>query len=370
MFKKAERKQSKLRLALSGASGSGKTIGALMIAKGLGGSIAVLDTENGSASLYADMFDFDVVNLAPPFNPERFIEVIKAAEKAGYDTLIIDSSTHEWSGTGGCLEIVDNLAKAKFRGNSWSAWSEVTPRHRAFVDAMLQSKMHIITTMRSKTETAQVEVNGKKQVQKLGMKTEQRDGIEYEFTVCLDLVHDSNYAMVSKDRTQLFANEPQRISVDTGVMLLEWLNSAKSEILDTPTPPLKVVETKTEVKEPVQESPKPKVDMIALLRSITNALNLDALKQVAANIPTDGLSDKDKESINRAYAKRKAELQPLSQEKIDEIAKIMQMAVTQEQLDQTWKYKVDEYVKVITQEHYDHLSNIYQDCLNDITQAA
>jgi len=130
-----------------------------------------------------------------------------------------------------------------------------------------------------------------------------------------------------------------------------------------------VAESKPEPVEP-PTTEQPKVDMIALLRSITNALNLDALKQVAANIHTDGLSDKDKESINRAYAKRKAELQPLSQEKIDEIAKIMQMAVTQEQLDQTWKYRVDEYIKVITQEHYDHLSRVYQECLNDITQAA
>jgi hypothetical protein len=228
-FQKAERKQSKLRLALTGASGSGKTIGALQIASGLGGRVAVLDTENGSASLYADQFNFDVINLRAPYTPERFIQVIKAAEAGGYNTLIIDSATHEWSGVGGCLELVDELAKARHKGNSWSAWNEVTPRHRAFIDAMLQSSINIIVTMRSKTETAQQEVNGKKQVVKLGLKSEQRDGIEYEFTLVLDLVHDGHYANATKDRTQMFKGDPQVITAATGEMLLNWLNSGKAD---------------------------------------------------------------------------------------------------------------------------------------------
>lgn len=176
-FKKAKRGLSKLRLALSGVSGSGKTYSALLLAKGLGGRIAVIDTERGSASLYADMPgipEFDVLELEAPFSPERYVEAIRAAEDAGYDVLIIDSMTHEWTGKGGCLELVEEIAKARFRGNTWSAWSELTPRHRDFVDAILTSKLHVIATMRSKTETAQEEKNGRKIVQKLGMKTEQR----------------------------------------------------------------------------------------------------------------------------------------------------------------------------------------------------
>lgn len=232
MFKKAERKQSKLRLALTGASGSGKTTAALNIATGMGGKIAVLDTENGSASLYADQFDFDVVNLTAPYTPERFIEVIGAAEKAGYDILIIDSASHEWSGKGGCLEINDMLAASKFRGNTWSAWSETTPRHRAFIDAMLRSPMHIIVTMRSKTETVQGE--GKK-VMKLGMKSEQRDGVEYEFTTVLDLQHESHLATATKDRTRLFMGaDPHVITKDTGASLMDWLNSGKADKTITP----------------------------------------------------------------------------------------------------------------------------------------
>lgn len=240
-FTKATRKKARLRLALTGPSGSGKTMAGLMIAKGLGGRVAVLDTEHGSASLYAEPMklpngmlfeppEFDALDLQAPYSPERYIDAIKAAEAAGYDVLLIDSLTHEWSGSGGCLEINDTVAAAKFRGNSWSAWNETTPRHRAFIDAMLQSRMHIIATGRSKTETAQTEgTNGRKQVVKLGMKTEQRDGIEYEFTVVLDLIHSGHYANASKDRTGLFAGgEPAPVSVETGARLLAWLESGEA----------------------------------------------------------------------------------------------------------------------------------------------
>lgn len=229
-FTKAVRKRAKLRLALTGPSGSGKTYGALLIAKGIGGRIAVIDSEHGSASLYAStagMPEFDALELAPPYSPERYIAAIQAAEKAGYDVIVIDSTTHEWSGSGGCLEINDATARARFQGNTWSAWNDTTPRHRAFIDAMLQSSAHIIATGRSKTETAQTEgPNGKKKVIKLGMKTEQRDGFEYEFTAVLDLIHDGHYATASKDRTGLFAGaDPKPVSEETGAALREWLES-------------------------------------------------------------------------------------------------------------------------------------------------
>lgn len=227
-FTKAVRKKSKLRLALTGPSGSGKTYSALLIAKGLGGKVAVIDTEHGSASLYSDLLDFDSLELAPPYSPERYIAAIQAAEKAGYDVLIIDSTTHEWSGSGGCLEINEQTAQAKYRGNTWSAWNETTPRHRKFIDTILQSGMHIIATGRSKTETSQEDSgNGKKKVVKLGMKTEQRDGFEYEFTCVLDIVHDNHYAIASKDRTGLFKGDALVISDDTGKALLHWLDSGK-----------------------------------------------------------------------------------------------------------------------------------------------
>lgn len=230
MFKKAEKRQAKLRLALSGPSGSGKTTGALLIAKGLGGKIAVLDTERGSASLYSDMVDFDVVELGPPYTPERYIEIIRAAEKESYTTLVLDSITHEWIGQGGIIEIVDAIARSRFRGNSYAAWNEGTPRHQRFIDAMLASPLHIIATMRSKAVYVETDKgNGKKGIEKQGSAPQQRDGLEYEFTAVLDLAVDGHLANASKDRTRLF-KDPFVISEQTGRDLLEWLNSGKSPL--------------------------------------------------------------------------------------------------------------------------------------------
>lgn len=225
-FKKAERKNAKLRLAIAGPTGSGKTYTALVLAKGIGGRIAVADTENSSAELYEDLVEFEHANIQPPYTPEKFIEVIKAAENANFDTLILDSITHEWSGVGGCLEIVDQLAAGPFKGNSWGAWSQVTPRHRKFIDAMLQSSINIIVTMRSKMETIQTNDNGKKKVEKVGMKAEQRDGIEYEFTTVLDLTHD-NIAIATKDRSRLFL-DPRQLGEHDGVLLKQWLLSGSA----------------------------------------------------------------------------------------------------------------------------------------------
>lgn len=233
MFQKAVRKKSKLRLGLTGPSGSGKTFGALLIAKALGGKVAVIDTETGSASMYSHLLDFDVLELKPPYSPERFIEALEAAAAAGYATVVIDSITHEWSGSGGCLEINEHTAQAKFRGNTWSAWNETTPRHRKFLDAILRSPCHVIATMRSKTETTQAEENGRKKVVKLGMKAEQRDGTEYELTVVLDITHAGHYAIASKDRTGLFTDtDPMPITDATGKRLLAWLESGAEPITE------------------------------------------------------------------------------------------------------------------------------------------
>jgi hypothetical protein len=206
------------------------------MADGLGGKTVVIDTEEGSSDLYDELHDFDVIDLKPPFTPERYIEAITAAEAAGYEVIVIDSVTHCWSGKGGCLELVDDIAKAQFRGNTWSAFSVITPRWRAFVDAILRSSAHVICTGRSKTETAQVEDHGKKKVAKLGMKLEARDGLEYEFTTVLDLVHDGHYATVSKDRTGIFSGDPKPISVETGKRLAAWLAGAEAAPQPEPAP--------------------------------------------------------------------------------------------------------------------------------------
>ena len=225
-IRKAKRSATKLRLLLTSPSGGGKTYGALLLAKGLGGRTVVIDTEEGSSDLYDTLHDFDVIDLKPPFTPEAYIASIAAAEEAGYEIIIVDSVTHCWSGSGGCLELLEDIAKAQFRGNTWSAFSVITPRWRAFVDKLLRSPAHIICTGRSKTETTQEDSGGKKKVVKLGMKLEARDGLEYEFTTVLDLIHDGHYATASKDRTGLFAGDPRPITEETGRRLAEWLASA------------------------------------------------------------------------------------------------------------------------------------------------
>lgn len=227
-FKKATRQNATIKMAITGTSGSGKTYSALLIAKGLGGKTALLDTEYGSASLYADKFEFDTWDELDPrgFPPEYFINVIKAAEEAGYKNLIIDSLTHEWSGRGGCLELADAIAKAKYSGNSWSAWSEVTPRHNKLIEAIIGANINIIVTMRTKTEYVLVEdAKGKKRPQKVGMGSVQRDGMDYEFTLMFELDRDSHIAAVGKDRTGLFV-DPRIISEDTGKTIAQWLSGS------------------------------------------------------------------------------------------------------------------------------------------------
>lgn len=222
-FQKATRKKSKLRLNISGPSGSGKTYSALLMAKGLVGSwekVGVIDTENGSAQLYEHLGPFNALDLVAPFTPERYIAAIDAAIAAGFEVIIIDSTTHEWDGAGGCLEANEKLAQSKYRGNTWSAWSDTTPRHDAFVNKVLQCPIHVITCTRSKMETVMTD---DKKVKKVGMKDIQRSGWEYELTVSLNLDRDTHTAIASKDRTELFDKAvPFVISEKTGEMIKEW----------------------------------------------------------------------------------------------------------------------------------------------------
>lgn len=222
-FQKASRKKAKLRLALIAPSGHGKTWGALEIAKGLGGKTAFIDTEAGSGDLYADKFEYDIIQMNAPFLPDKYIAAIKAAEEAGYDNIIIDSLTHAWAGSGGLLDQQGKLTDSG-KANSFSAWRTITPAHNSLVDAMLQSKCHIIATMRAKTEYAvDKDENGRTQVKKMGLAPVQRDGLEYEFTVVFDI--DRNHvASSSKDRTSIFDGQFVKMNEEVGKKLNNWLN--------------------------------------------------------------------------------------------------------------------------------------------------
>lgn len=226
MFTKAQKSASSIKILISGASGSGKTYSALAVASGLAGKTALLDTEGQSSLLYADKFDFDIVNESDPrgYPPEFFIKVINAAERAGYRNLIIDSITHEWKGKGGCIDIVDQISNDR---KGFNAWSAVTPRHRAFIDAILRSSMNIICTVRRKvTYSVEKDVNGKTFIKKLGLEPEQRDGIEYEFGIHFEIDQDSHIANASKDITELFGS-PILITQDAGRLIKQWISGVQ-----------------------------------------------------------------------------------------------------------------------------------------------
>jgi AAA domain len=237
---KAEKNQVKLRLGLSGASGFGKTMSALLLAHGITDNwtkIAIIDTENNSANLYAHLGDFNVLVLSAPFSPEQYIKAIKACENASIEVIIIDSITHEWNGKGGCLQIHEQL------GGRFQDWAKVTPRHQAFIDAILQSKCHVITTVRRKVDySMDADMNGRTKVVKHGTKEITREGFEYELTVNFELINDKHLVKASKDRTGLFMDKPEFvINRATGKKLMLWCNEgisidmARKEITDCTT---------------------------------------------------------------------------------------------------------------------------------------
>lgn len=226
-LQQAQRHQVKLRLGLSGASGFGKTYSALLLAYGITNDwskIAIIDTENNSASLYAHLGNFNVLSLNEPYSPERYVEAIKTCEKASMEVIIIDSITHEWNGKGGCLQIHEQL------GGRFSDWAKLTPRHQAFLDAILESNSHIITTVRKKMDySMDKDSNGKTRVIKHGLKNITREGFSYELTVDFELINDKHLAKASKDRTGLFMDKPEFvINASTGRKLIAWCNEGVS----------------------------------------------------------------------------------------------------------------------------------------------
>jgi hypothetical protein len=226
-LQKTQRHNVKLRLGISGASGFGKTYSALQLAYGMTqdwSKIAVIDTENASASLYSDLGNFNVLNINPPYSPERYIEAIKMCEKANMEVIIIDSITHEWQGEGGCLQIHEQL------GGRFQDWAKVKPRHQKFINAILQSKSHIITTTRRKTDySMDVGSNGRSKVVKHGTKEITSEGFEYELSVNFELINENHLCKVSKDRTNLFQGKPEFIiTSDIGIQLKAWCNQGIS----------------------------------------------------------------------------------------------------------------------------------------------
>lgn len=248
-FKKAVKTQAKLRLALCGLAGSGKTYTALAIADALAkhiratggvGKIAVIDSERGSASLYADKFEFDVAELES-FSPLEYVTKIKEAEDLGYDIIITDSLSHAWAGKDGALDQKDKAAERSSSGNSWTAWRSVTPKHNALVDSLVGSKAHIIATMRQKMEYVQdKDEKGRTEIKKVGLAAIQREGMEYEFTLVGDIDH-THTLKISKTRIDGIdmGDMFEKPGADFARRLYAWLTSG--EPLRAPEPRLEPV---------------------------------------------------------------------------------------------------------------------------------
>lgn len=217
--KKAVKHQVKVKIALIGPSGAGKTFSALRVAKGFGSKTLLLNTEGDRGYLYASIFEYDIIDLEPPYTVDKYIEGIKYAEEHNYDTLIIDSATHEWSGRGGLLELHEKASG----NNGYVNWKSLTPKHNEFVDAILYCKVHVISCLRGKDQYV-LEVNdkGKQAPKKVGLGAEQRANYEYEMMLTLMIDQKSHVATAMKDNTGIFIDRYDVLTEEHGKLLKDW----------------------------------------------------------------------------------------------------------------------------------------------------
>jgi len=223
-LRKSARKNAKIKMALASPSGAGKTMSAILLAQGLTGNnfskVAIIDTENSSADLYAHLGDYNVLSLKPPFKPEKYIEAIDVCLKAGMEVIILDSISHCW----------DYLIEfhSSMPGNSFTNWGKITPMQNKFINKILQSDAHFIATMRTKQDYVLNQKNGKYVPEKVGLKAIQRDGVDYEFTLVFTL-NINHQAKASKDRTGLYSDKPEFvITAETGKRIKDWCNSGEN----------------------------------------------------------------------------------------------------------------------------------------------
>ena len=294
VVRKAKREKIFTKVALIGPSGSGKSYGALRLATGMAreikketgkdAPILVANTESKRGNYYANEFDYDIVDIDAPHNPEKYVDVINFAVEQGYAILIIDSSSHEWEGKGGCLELQQQA------GGTYQSWAKVTPRHQKFINAIADSPIHIIATMRGKD---QYEMNkdekGRTQVQKLGVGAKQREGFEYEFTCSFLIDQKTNTSEVQKDNTHIFEHETSIIlSEDHGEKIIKWANSGEgyTPVVRQPDPE-DVVEDLTAVKKQI-------VTRCTELGGTKNTAMMDLLKTFVPSGNPNAIRDIDK----------------------------------------------------------------------------
>lgn len=282
MFKKAEKRQGVLRVAFTGPSGSGKTYSALMLASGIGKKIAVIDTENHSASDYAGQFGFDTVSIEKPYEVGKFIRAFEAAVAAGYDVVIMDSISHAWVGEGGLLSMKETLDARG--GNAFTNWAPVTKLHEQFKSMILQSPVHLIATMRSKQDyVVEQDGKGKSVPKKVGLAPIQREGMEYEFTLVFDLAMNHT-AAVSKDRTGLFDSQiPFMVTKVTGEELVMWRMQGGEMTAPSLVPDAAPAASESDTLTPVpdnQMTPVPETPRAPVANGATKAASQESISKL------------------------------------------------------------------------------------------
>lgn len=233
--KKAVKEKIYTKIALMAPSGGGKTYSALRLATGMAeeikkqtgreAKILMANTEGARGYFYASEFDYDIIDLEKPFNPELFVDAIEYAVNEKYDVLVMDSTSPEWDGPGGCLELQQKA------GGKYQDWKTVTPRHDRFINALATSPIHIIATMRGK-DSYEVEKDerGRTTVKKIGIGAKQRDGFEYEFSCTFLIDVKTHTAEAQKDNTHIFDSEPATILTEAfGEKIIKWANESDKD---------------------------------------------------------------------------------------------------------------------------------------------
>lgn len=303
--KKAKREKIYVKVALMAPSGGGKTYGSLRLATGMAEEIKnetgkdtkilLANTEQKRGYYYANEFDYDIVDIDAPHNPEKYVELIEFAVSEGYDILIIDSSSHEWEGKGGCLELQQQA------GGTYQAWGKVTPRHNKFINAIADSQIHIIATMRGKDQyEVSKDDRGKTSVQKLGVGAKQRDGFEYEFTCTFLIDQKTNCAEVQKDNTHIFEHEGATLLTENhGKKIMKWANSGEGY-----TPVVRKENDDVPVDDELKAIQKEIIGLCTELGGAKNETLMTTLKEFTKNGNPNAIKDVDKakECLERVKA--------------------------------------------------------------------
>jgi hypothetical protein len=310
LLKKGEKKNVFVKVLMAGTSGSGKTFSALRMATGMAqeigkrtgkkGKILFLETESGRGLYYAEEFDFDYMELKEikrtdedydeyrkffpkidePFSPENYIAVLRYAVDNDYDIIVMDSLTHEWSGKGGILDSANMMT-----GDNFTKWKILTPRHNNFLYEVIKSPIHVVATVRSKTDYAIEENNGKKQIKKVGLGNIQRDEIEFEYTVSLKIDNKTHVAESDKDNTHLFDSRSFIVTEEDGSKLIEWANTGSADKKDKEKYKEERQELDKTIEKNVLEYTEIKKDAIAKLRAVKDVLTQAQRDEILASAP-------------------------------------------------------------------------------------